>query len=438
MFLLSIALMFVFGWLFSALSGKLRLPPLLGMLVAGIVLGPYALDLLDGSLLNLSSELRQIALVIIVLRAGLALDINDLRKIGRPAALMCFLPATFEICAAVIFAPLFLGVSRLDAAIIGTVVAAVSPAVIVPRMLMMQEKGLGTEKGIPQMIMAGSSADDVFVIVLFTAFSSIAAGDGVSVWSFASIPVSIVLGSVVGVAAGFAFGYVCSKIHIRDTVKVLLIVCFSLFAVAVQELWGDVVPFSGILAVLGFAMAFRKKRQTVAVRISSKFSKIWVAAEIMLFVLVGAGVNVSYAAKSLGYILLTLVCGLVFRALGVLCCLIKTGLSVKEKLFCVVAYIPKATVQAAIGGIPLAMGLACGDTVLAVAVVAILFTAPLGAFAIDIIVKKTSIFKKNKADGTVADVVYERAEETKGTESTVLSDCNNDDGNDIKETRKRL
>lgn len=393
MFLMSIALVFSLGLAFSAIAGALRLPPLLGMLAAGMVLGPYALDLIDASITAVSADLRQIALIIIVLRAGLALDFGDLKKIGRPALLLCFVPACFEICATVIFAPLFLKVSYIEAAVIGTVVAAVSPAVVIPRMLLMQEKGLGVKKGIPQMIMAGASVDDVFVIVLFTAFSSIADGGDASVWSFAGIPLSIFLGAAVGAAAGMAFGWLCSRIHMRDSLKALIILCFCLFAVAAQQLWGDVVPFSGLLAVMGFGMAFRKKRKVVAVRLSSKFSKLWIAAEIMLFVLVGASVDVSYAAKSLGWILLMLVCGLAFRAAGVLCCLIKTELSAKERLFCVVAYTPKATVQAAIGGVPLAMGLACGHTVLAVAVTAIIFTAPLGALATDLMIRKCKIFR---------------------------------------------
>lgn len=392
MFLMSIALIFFLGYVFSRIVGALRLPPLLGMLAAGMVLGPYALDLIDASILNVSSDLRQIALIIIVLRAGLALDINDLKKIGRPALLLCFVPATFEICATVVFAPLFLKVSYIEAAVIGTVVAAVSPAVVIPRMLAMQEKGLGTDKGIPQMIMAGASVDDVFVIVLFTAFSSVADGGDASVWSFASIPVSIFTGAAVGALVGVAFGYLCSKVHMRDSLKALLILCFCLFAVAAQQLWGEVVPFAGLLAVMGFGMAFRKKREVAAVRLSVKFSKLWIAAEIMLFVLVGASVDLSYAAKSLGRILLMLVCGLAFRAAGVLCCLIRTKLNAKERGFCVVAYTPKATVQAAIGGVPLAMGLACGHIVLAVAVIAIIFTAPLGALATDLLIRKGRIF----------------------------------------------
>ena len=394
--------MFFLGLVLSWIAGALRLPPLLGMLAAGMILGPYALDLIDGSLLAISSDLRQIALIIIVLRAGLALDVKDLKKIGRPAALMCFLPACFEICAAVIFAPLFLKVSYIEAAVIGTVVAAVSPAVVIPKMLMMQEKGLGVEKGIPQMIMAGASVDDVFVIVLFTAFSSAAGGGEVSAWSYASIPLSIILGAGVGVAVGVAFGYFCSRVHLRDSLKALLILCFCLFAVAVQQLWGDVVPFSGLLAVMGFGMAFRKKREAVAVRLSSKFSKLWIASEIMLFVLVGASVDAAYAVRALGWILLLILCGLVFRAAGVMCCLIGTRLNLKERLFCVVAYTPKATVQAAIGGVPLAMGLACGDTVLAVAVVAIIFTATLGALATDLILRKTDIFAKPQDDPPTA------------------------------------
>lgn len=449
MFLMSIALVFFTGFLFSLIAKILRLPPLTGMIAAGMLLGPYALNLLDGSLLALSSDLRQIALVVIVLRAGLALNTSDLKKIGRPAALMCFLPACFEIAAIVVFAPLFLNLSYTEAAVTGTVLAAVSPAVIVPKMIMMQEKGLGTQKGIPQMIMAGASVDDVFVIVLFTAFSSIAAGEGTSWWSFASIPVSIIAGALVGGGVGAVFGVLCSKIHMRDSVKALLILCFSLFAVAVQQLWGDVVPFSGLIAVMTFGMTFRKKREVAAVRLSAKFSKIWIAAEIMLFVLVGASVDITYVAKSLGLILLTLVCGLAVRSVGVLCCLLRTKLDMKERLFCAVAYTPKATVQAAIGGIPLAMGLACGKTVLAVAVAAILFTAPLGALAIDLMIRKSGIFKTCSREAaavqtcTVNNAGEQNAEERArgaetGTENAISGDVNNfsedasgTDGNDV-------
>lgn len=394
--LLSLALVFLVGLLLGGVMKKLRLPALLGMLVAGIILGPYVLDLLDESLLSISSELRQIALVIILLRAGLSLDIADLKKVGRPAILMCFVPACFEICGMLIFAPLLFDLTIAESALLGSVIAAVSPAVIVPKMLMMMEKGYGTQKGIPQLIMAGASVDDVFVIVLFTAFTSLVQGDSVSVWSFAQIPISVLTGAVIGVAVGLALAWLFSKIHVRDSVKVIVILSIAFIFEAVEGMIGKTVPFSGLLAVMSFGIAFQKKRKEAAVRLSAKFSKIWIGAEIMLFVLVGATIDLKYASAAIWQSLLLIGAVLVFRMVGVLCCLIRSKLNAKERLFCAVAYTPKATVQAAIGGVPLAMGLACGNTVLTVAVIAILVTAPLGALAIDLLVRKTDIFKKDK------------------------------------------
>lgn len=394
--LLSLALVFLVGLLLGGVMKKLRLPALLGMLVAGIILGPYVLDLLDESLLSISSELRQIALVIILLRAGLSLDIADLKKVGRPAILMCFVPACFEICGMLVFGPLLFDLTLAESALLGSVIAAVSPAVIVPKMLMMMEKGYGTQKGIPQLIMAGASVDDVFVIVLFTAFTSLVQGDSVSVWSFAQIPISVLTGAVIGVAVGLALAWLFSKIHVRDSVKVIVILSIAFIFEAVEGMIGKTVPFSGLLAVMSFGIAFQKKRKEAAVRLSAKFSKIWIGAEIMLFVLVGATIDLKYASAAIWQSLMLIGAVLVFRMAGVLCCLIRSKLNAKERLFCAVAYTPKATVQAAIGGVPLAMGLACGNTVLTVAVIAILVTAPIGALAIDLLVRKTDIFKKDK------------------------------------------
>ena len=386
--LTSLALIFLFGLIFGALFQKLRLPPLLGMLIVGIVLGPYALNWLDDSLLSISADLRQIALIIILTRAGLNLNISDLKKVGRPAILMCFLPACFEILGMLVLAPPLLHISYLDAAIMGAVVGAVSPAVIVPKMLRLMEEGYGTEKSIPQLILAGASVDDVFVIVLFSSFTGLAKGESFSPWRFAEIPISILLGVLLGAAFGLALAFFFQKVHVRDSVKVLLLLSFSFLLVALEDALEGFVPISGLIAVMSLGIALQRKRDIVARRLSLKFSKLWVAAELLLFVLVGATVDLHYAYAA-GLPAVILIFGvLLFRMAGVWVCLFKTKLLFKERLFCVLAYMPKATVQAAIGSVPLSMGLSCGNIVLTVAVLAILITAPLGAFLIDLTYKK--------------------------------------------------
>ena len=386
--LTSLALIFLFGLIFGALFQKLRLPPLLGMLIVGIVLGPYALDWLDDSLLSISADLRQIALIIILTRAGLNLNISDLKKVGRPAVLMCFLPACFEILGMLVLAPPLLHISYLDAAIMGAVVGAVSPAVIVPKMLRLMEEGYGTEKSIPQLILAGASVDDVFVIVLFSSFTGLAKGESLSPWRFAEIPISILLGVLLGAALGLALAFFFQKVHVRDSVKVLLLLSFSFLLVALEDALEGIVPISGLIAVMSLGIALQRKRDIVAKRLSLKFSKLWVAAELLLFVLVGATVDLHYAYAA-GLSAVVLIFGvLLFRMAGVWVCLLKTELLFKERLFCMLAYMPKATVQAAIGSVPLSMGLSCGNIVLTVAVLAILITAPLGAFLIDLTYKK--------------------------------------------------
>lgn len=386
--LTSLALIFLFGLIFGALFQKLRLPPLLGMLIVGILLGPYALNWLDDSLLSISADLRQIALIIILTRAGLNLNISDLKKVGRPAILMCFLPACFEILGMLVLAPPLLHISYLDAAIMGAVVGAVSPAVIVPKMLRLMEEGYGTEKSIPQLILAGASVDDVFVIVLFSSFTGLAKGESLSPWRFAEIPVSILLGILLGAALGLALAFFFQKVHVRDSVKVLLLLSFSFLLVALEDALEGFVPISGLIAVMSLGIALQRKRDIVARRLSLKFSKLWVAAELLLFVLVGATVDLHYAYAA-GLSAVILIFGvLLFRMAGVWVCLFKTKLLFKERLFCVLAYMPKATVQAAIGSVPLSMGISCGNIVLTVAVLAILITAPLGAFLIDLTYKK--------------------------------------------------
>lgn len=386
--LFSIALILLVGMSAGWLCNKIKLPSLLGMIITGIILGPYVCNLIDPSILGISSELRRIALIIILTRAGLSLDLNDLKKVGRPAVLMCFVPACFEMIGMVILAPMLLGISRLDAAIMGAVVGAVSPAVIVPKMLKLMDEGYGAEKGIPQLILAGASVDDVFVIVMFTAFAGLAQGGELSPVSFIQIPISIILGIIVGCIIGIGMAKFFEKMHIRDTAKIVIILSIAFMLVTLEDKLSGTVPFSGLIAVMCLGIALQKRREVVAVRLSSKFSKLWVGAEVLLFVLVGATVDLSYALAA-GITAIILVFGvLLFRMLGVFCCLLKTKITLKERLFCMIAYTPKATVQAAIGGVPLAMGLACGNIVLTVAVLAILITAPLGAFCIEFSYKK--------------------------------------------------
>lgn len=386
--LLSLALIFLCGLALGGIFRKLHLPQLLGMLLTGILLGPYVLNLLDSSILGISADLRQIALIIILTRAGLNLDLEDLKKVGRPAALLCFVPAAFEIAGMLLLAPRLLGISLLEAAVMGTVVAAVSPAVVVPGMLKLMEEGYGTKKSIPQMIMAGASVDDVFVIVLFTSFTGLAGGGGISVWDFVRIPVSILLGLAGGILCGMLLVVFFRKVHMRDSVKVIIILSLSFLLVTLEHALTGIVGFSGLLAVMSMGIALQKGRKEAAVRLSAKYSKLWVAAELLLFVLVGAAVDIPYAFRAGAAAAAVILGVLVFRMLGVLICLLGTELNRKEKLFCMFAYMPKATVQAAIGSVPLAMGLACGNIVLTVAVLAILITAPTGAFLIDFTYKR--------------------------------------------------
>lgn len=381
--LLSFALVFLCGMALGGIVQKLKLPSLLGMLLTGILLGPYVLNLLDTGILGISTELRQVALIVILTRAGLNLDIKDLRKVGRPAILMCFLPACFEIVGMVIFAPILLGITYLEAAIMGTVIAAVSPAVIVPKMLKLMEKGYGKEKSIPQMILAGASVDDVFVIVLFSAFTGLAQSGIITFRHFLTIPISIVFGMAGGIVVGLLLGLFFTKIHIRDSSKVVIILSVSFLLVTVEHSLNGVVGFSGLLAVMALGATLRRKNREVSKRLSIKFSKLWVGAEVLLFVLVGATVNIHFALKAGFTAILLIFCVLLFRMAGVFVCLMGTNLSKKERIFTALAYMPKATVQAAIGGLPLAMGLSCGEIVLTVAVLSILITAPLGAFSID-------------------------------------------------------
>ena len=391
--LFSFALIFLSGIILGSIFNRLKLPQLIGMLLTGIILGPYLLNLLDPKILSISADLRQIALIIILTRAGLNLDINDLKKVGRPAVLMCFLPATLEILGMIIFAPKFLGLGLLDSAILGTVIAAVSPAVIVPKMLKLMEEGYGADRSIPQMIMAGASVDDVFVIVLFTSFIGLTSTGSFSMLNLIKIPTSIFFGISVGFLCAILLIYLFKKIHIRDSLKVIIILNISFLLVTFEHSLTGIIGFSGLLAIMSIGTGIQAKNTMLSKRMSIKYSKLWIAAEVMLFVLVGATVNIKYALSASIPAILLIITVLIFRMIGVFLCLVGTSLSYRERLFCMIAYCPKATVQAAIGSIPLSMGLPSGNIILTVAVLSILITAPLGAFAIDISYKKLLLKK---------------------------------------------
>ena len=392
--LTSLALVFLVGLAMASICQKLRLPRIIGMLVTGAVLGPYVFDLLDGSILGISADLRQMALVIILIKAGLSLNIEDLKKVGRPAVLMSFLPAISEIVAFMLFAPSILGVDRIEAAIIGAVLGAVSPAVVVPRMVELMEEKYGTDKGIPQMILAGASLDDVFVIVLFSTFVGMAQGEGAGIMDIMNIPISIVSGILLGAIVGFLLAWFFEASHsrghmIRNSMKVIIVLGVSFLLLAVEDVSDGIVPVSGLLAIMSMALVLAMRSTAeVTKRLREKYGKLWLAAEVILFVMVGAAVDIRYTlGAGIGAVIMIAV-GLIFRSAGVWLCMIGTRLDRKERLYCVIAYLPKATVQAAIGSVPLSLGLPCGNIVLSVAVLSILITAPLGAIGMDLSYKR--------------------------------------------------
>ena len=388
--LTSLALIFLVGLSAAAICGYLHLPRIIGMLFTGIILGPHVLGLLDDKILSISSELRQIALIIILLKAGLSLNLADLKKVGRPAVMMAFVPASFEICGYLLCAPMILGITRIESAVMGAVLAAVSPAVVVPRMVQLMENRYGTEKSIPQMILAGASCDDIFVIVLFSTFAGMAQGGTADFTQFLNIPVSIVLGILLGAAVGYLlslfFETAYAKEHyVRNSMKVIVVLGLSFLLMAVETWAKPYVSVSGLLTVVSMACVLKMKcPKSVSGRLSEKFGKLWIAAEVVLFVMVGAAVDIRYTATAGGAAVVMILLALIFRAAGVCVCMAGTALNKKERLFTVIAYLPKATVQAAIGSVPMAMGLSCGQIVLSVAVLAILITAPLGAIGMDV------------------------------------------------------
>lgn len=386
--LFSLSLILIIGFSLSGILNRLRIPGLIGMIFTGVLLGPYMLDLISPDILNISADLREIALIVILVRAGLSIDISDLRKAGRPALLMCFVPATFEIAAVTYFAPMLLGVSYIEAAIMGCVLAAVSPAVIVPRMIHLMETGYGKKSRIPQIIMAGASVDDIYVIVLFTAFLGMYRGEGFSASTLVSVPVSIISGVIMGTVTGIILVRIFKRIHMRDTVKVLIILSIAFMFVSIEDFLKPFFPVSGLLAVMSMGCSILRSYEILAKRLMGKFSRIWVGAEILLFVLVGAQVDISYLAGAGISSVLLILAALSLRMIGVSLSLAGTSLSLKERIFCSIAYIPKATVQAAIGAVPLSAGVGAGNTILTVAVLAIIISAPAGAIGIDRTYKK--------------------------------------------------
>lgn len=407
--LTSLALIFLVGLAMAAICQRLKLPRIIGMLATGIVLGPYVLEFLDPTILSISSELRQMALIIILLKAGLSLNVSDLKKVGRPAVLMSFVPACFEILAFFLFAPYILGITRIEAAVMGAVLGAVSPAVVVPRMVQLMDSKYGTKKSIPQMIMAAASCDDIFVIVLFSTFLGMAQGGSAHFMDFANIPISIVLGIALGAVAGFFLSLFFEtayrrKHYIRNSMKVIIVLGVSFLLMAVETWAKGVVSVSGLLAVVSMACVIKiKSTAFVSRRLSEKFGKLWLATEVMLFVLVGAAVDIRYTMSAGISAVVMILIALVFRSLGVFLCLLGTPLNKKERLFCIIAYLPKATVQAAIGSVPLSLGLPCGQMVLSVAVLAILITAPLGALGMDLTYKKLLVKEEETTDSSGKD-----------------------------------
>ncbi|MBP2014933.1 cation:proton antiporter [Anaerococcus degeneri] len=392
--ILSLGLILIFGMVFAKIFDKLKLPKIIGMLLTGIILGPQVLNLLDANILKISPDLRTIALIVILLKAGLSLDIGDLKKVGRSAVLLSFLPASFEILAYAIFVPKILGLNLVDGLLMGAVMAAVSPAIVVPRMVKLIDEGYGKDESIPQMILAGASCDDVFVLVLFSSFLSMAKGSEFSYKSLLKVPVSIILGIGFGIVIGYLLYLFFERrykngSYIRNSSKVIIILALAFLLVSLESLVKEIIPISGLLAVIAMASAYKIKAEDgVVERLSEKFAKLWIFAEILLFVLVGAEVDIKYMT-GIGFAgVLLIFLGLLIRSIGVFISVAGSRLSKNEKIFTILAYTPKATVQAAIGSVALANGIGSGMAILSIAVLGIIITAPLGAILIDKSYKK--------------------------------------------------
>lgn len=378
--LLSLGIIFIFGLMIDKVFKKINIPSLIGYLFLGILLGPEMFKVLDEYLLIISTEMRQVVLIVILTRAGLSLNFDDLKKVGLPAFLLSFLPATFEILAVIVFAPKLLGLSIIDAALLGTILSAVSPAVVAPRMINFIKHKKGTDKGIPQLILAGASVDDIYALVLFTSFLSISLGETFKMTHLLQIPVSIISGVAVGILFGIFLNKLFKSTKTSSFNQMLILLSVSFILVSIENIF----TFSGILAVMSMAFMININNPQNAQKLQHIYNKLWIPGEILLFVLVGSSVNISYAfSQGLIPIILILI-ALVIRMFGVWISVLPTKLSFKEKLFVMVSYTPKATVQAAIGSIPLSMGLESGALILTVSVLAILITAPLGAIGIDL------------------------------------------------------
>lgn len=379
----SIGLILILGFIIGWLLSKIKIPGLVGMIIVGLLIGPYCLGLIDEKILSISTELRQVALVIILTRSGLNLDIDSLKKIGRPAILMSFIPATLEIIGTTLISQLLLEITIFESILLGTVLAAVSPAVVSPRMIKLIEERFGEKHQVPKLILAGSSVDDIYVIVLFYTFLGLVGNNTFDFVSITMIPVTIILGVLLGIIVGLILSYILKKTNFKTAINILIIISSSFLMIGLENMLKDYISISSLLGimVIGIILLFRNKEQ--AKQLSDGYNNLWIFFEIILFVLVGATVDFSYAINNGLIAILILMIGLLFRTLGVLLCLIKTKLTFKERLFTILAYIPKATVQASIGGIALSLGLSCGSIILTVSVISILITAPIGAILID-------------------------------------------------------
>jgi NhaP-type Na+/H+ or K+/H+ antiporter len=379
----SIGLILILGFIIGWLLSKIKIPGLVGMIIVGLLIGPYCLGLIDEKILSISTELRQVALVIILTRSGLNLDIDSLKKIGRPAILMSFIPATLEIIGITLISQLLLEITIFESILLGTVLAAVSPAVVSPRMIKLIEERFGENHQVPKLILAGSSVDDIYVIVLFYTFLGLVGNNTFDFVSITMIPVTIILGVLLGIIVGLILSYILKKTNFKTAINILIIISSSFLMIGLENMLKDYISISSLLGIMvtGIVLLFRNKEK--AKQLSDGYNNLWIFFEIILFVLVGATVDFSYAINNGLIAILILMIGLLFRTLGVLLCLIKTKLTFKERLFTILAYIPKATVQASIGGIALSLGLSCGSIILTVSVISILITAPIGAILID-------------------------------------------------------
>lgn len=392
---LSLFIIFGAGILGGFVFEKIKLPKLVWYIILGILIGPSLLNIVDDTLLSISSYLRQVALVIILTRSGLSLDINNLKKIGRPAILMCFVPACFEIVGVTIFAPLFLEISYLEALLLGSVLAAVSPAVVVPRMIKLMEEEYGKEHSVPELVMAGASCDDIFVIVLFYSFKNLVATSTFDAWGISQIPISIITGIALGIGVGFLMVLIIRYLKLNKIINVILMLGISFGMLALESVLKPYFSVSSLLAIIVMALVVNIFKKEEAKDIQKSYNGLWQGFEILLFALVGIATDVHYAFSREGAIIVGLIfIALIFRSLGVFICVLATKFTWKEKLFIIISYLPKATVQASIGAIAFSEGLACGTLVLTAAVVSILITAPLGAILMD------SFYKKllNKSD----------------------------------------